>query len=90
MSNVTEYPVVKTSRRRLTYMGSRAIVTEIRHQSKSTGLRTVYREWIDDATPENGSHPAGTITREVIKGDGRGDGFEIIEPLTVVDGVPAR
>lgn len=87
MSTVTR-PVVKVVTRSLTYFGSRAKVTTTHHDKSGLGLRTVVTEWIDAAKPENGGHPAGTVTRTVIQGDGwKGAGrtaFIRVEPLTVV------
>lgn len=83
-----ELPVVKIVTRHLTYLGARAETTTIHHDKSRLGLRTVRMRWIDDASPENGGWPAGTITEKTIKGDGwRGAGrtaFEVIVPERVV------
>lgn len=70
--------------RSLTYLGARAIVTTEHHDKNRVGLRTITTEWIDDATPENGGWPAGTVTRKTVKGDGRKADFEVIHAEAVV------
>lgn len=69
--STTTRPVVKTTMHVRTYLGARAVVHTEHHDSSSAGLRTITTEWIDDATAENGGYKAGTVTRRVIKGDGR-------------------
>lgn len=88
-ANPVDRPTIKTTKRDLTYFDARVTTTTIHHDKGRAGLRTVYMEWHDDADPRNGSHPAGTITRKVIKGDGRRDDFQVIEDETVVTEVPA-
>lgn len=85
----TDRPIFKVVGPKVrTYMGARAEVTEIQHDSKRDGLRTILTKWIDDATADNGSHPAGTVTRQVLQGNAwkpvRGIPFEVIEAEKVV------
>lgn len=88
MSNfppVLNLPIVSIEKpKSLTYLGARAIVTTEHHDKSRLGLRTITTEWIDDATIENGGHPAGTVTRKAVKGDGRRADFEVIVPEGVV------
>lgn len=84
MSTTTDRPVVKITECVRTYMGARAKVTEINHDKKATGLRTIITEWLDDATPHNGGWTAGTIVSKVVHGDGRRLDFEIVEAEKVV------
>ena len=72
-------PVVKITTKFLAYMGSRAYVTVEHHDRNRVGLRTITVQWIDAATEENGGWPAGSVTRKVIKGDGRLADFQVIE-----------
>lgn len=53
----------------VTYLGRRAQVWEIR-DGGIYSERWVYIRWLDDATEENGSWEAGTLTRTRVKGDG--------------------
>lgn len=91
----TERAVVKVDARRTTYLGARALVVEFQHDTDPVGLRTVYLEWLDAADPRNGGHPAGTVVRSVIKGDGRYAAgnqpwrFQQIERAHVVPSLPA-
>jgi hypothetical protein len=62
---------------RSTYLGRRAEVTTLHLASDPLGIRVVSTRWIDDAAPENGGHPAGTIVKIVCRGDGREDDFEV-------------
>lgn len=71
MSTVDTSTVYSVKTKTLTYMGRRCRVTTTKHQSRSTGLRTVEFLWLDDATEANGGHPAGTRVVEVMQGDGR-------------------
>lgn len=84
MSTTTDRPVVKITERTCTYLSARANVTEINHDKKRTGLRTIITEWLDDADPRNGDWPAGTIVSKVVRGDGRRPDFEIVEAEKVV------
>lgn len=65
-------------------MGRRAVVLTAYHDTKRDGVRTITTTWIDDATPENGGHKAGTVVRKVVRGDGRKLDFEVIEPEVVI------
>lgn len=93
MSRHTPRPLVKTTTKDLTYLGARARVITEHHDSSPIGLRTITTEWIDDATEHNGGHAAGTVTRRVIKGDGRyasgPKACEVIEPEWIVSPAPA-
>ncbi|QDP45555.1 hypothetical protein SEA_FUZZBUSTER_71 [Microbacterium phage FuzzBuster] len=78
-------PVVKiVDRGILSYLGSRVHHVTTHHDKSRDGLRTVRMTWIDDATPENGSWPAGTTTEKVVKGNAMGAKFEVIEDTKVV------
>lgn len=81
----------RTTTKRVTYLGRRAVVMTEYHDSSPIGLRTITTEWIDDATAENGGHKAGTVTRAVVKGDGRyasgAKAWTVVEPLRVVSEV---
>lgn len=55
--------------RTATYHGRRARVGTV--GSQGFGRRVVVMEWLDDATPENGGHAAGTVVARHMKGDGR-------------------
>lgn len=82
---MTNLPLVKVEKpRTLTYLGARAVVLVEHHDTKSSGLRTITTEWIDDADPRNGGWPAGSVTRRTVKGDGRRDDFEVIIPEALV------
>ena len=60
------------------YGGRRAQVATRYLTSDKFGIRVVTMTWEDDATEANGGHPAGTIVKTVIRGDGRKDeGFEV-------------
>ena len=54
--------------RNLTYLGRRAVQTEVTHNKN---LRASIVEWIDDACVKNGGHKAGTVTIKVCSGDAR-------------------
>jgi hypothetical protein len=78
-SPATYGPVKRTETKDLTYLGRRARTTTNYYQSNRTGLREIVTEYIDDADERNGGWPAGTITRRVVKGDGRHPDFQTIE-----------
>jgi len=73
----------KTTTHRVTYLGRRAEVTETRYAG-AKGLREVRVRWIDSATEANGSYPAGTVVRRLVKGDVRDGTFQVIEGPEVV------
>lgn len=79
---------IKTTTRTYTYMGSRAVVTIENFDSSALGLRRITMEWLDDAPQEHGGFAAGTITTQLVKGDGRladnPKAFQVIEALSVV------
>lgn len=52
----------------VTYQGARAEVKEIR-EAGAHGEREVRIRWIDQATPANGSYPAGTVTSHTVTGN---------------------
>lgn len=72
-------PLVSVEKpRTLSYLGARAVVTVEHHDRKRNGLRTITVEHIDDAAPENGGWPAGSVTRRTVEGDGRTDAFRVV------------
>lgn len=78
--------VVRTGVHHVTYLGARAIVTTQYHEQNVDGLRTVTIQWIDAAIGQPVEHPAGTVTRRVIRGDGRCVGtFTVVEAETVIE-----
>lgn len=81
----TPRPIVRTQVIERTWLGSRAIQATDHHDTNPVGLRTITVRWLDDAHEQNGGHPAGTVTRTVVKGDGRKPNFEVIEPQVVVN-----
>ena len=85
-TTTTPRPLVKAVTRRLTYLGARAVVLTEHHDKSHIGVRTITTEWLDDADPRNGGHKAGTVTRRVIKGDGR----YIAGPKAFVEVEPER
>ncbi len=74
---------MKTTTRKLTYLGRKASVTTTYHGGSATGLRTIETTWIDQADEANGGYPAGTVTTETVRGDGRKPNFEVVSPVTV-------
>jgi len=54
--------------RRVTYLGSRCDVKEIR-QAGANGEREFRMRWVDAADPRNGGYPAGTITSKTVTGN---------------------
>lgn len=60
-----------TKPKQVTYMGRRAMVWEMRKNTNRLGERVAFTAWLDDASEENGSHPAGTVTARHMTGDGR-------------------
>jgi len=70
----------------VTYLGRRAQVWEIR-DGGIYSERWVYIRWLDDATEENGSWKAGTLTRTRVKGDGRTTNFQVLVPTEAVEEV---
>jgi len=80
--------VKRESSRRLTYFGARAVVYTAHHDGRRDGLRTVEYTWLDDADPRNGGWKAGDIVRTVIRGDGRTNDFEVVEPPHVIGHEP--
>jgi hypothetical protein len=88
MNSHTNLPVLRVTDKVLAYMGSRARVVTEYHTPGSIGLRTITYHWIDEAHPENGGWPAGSVTRKTIKGDGRyatgPKAFEIISPEELI------
>lgn len=66
---------------------ARYLTSQINHESGPYGLRTVTVEWLTDADPSNGGHPAGTIVTRLIRGHfGRGTGEELSETITRATG----
>lgn len=53
--------------RKVTYLGSRAVVGEVRAAGKD-GLRVVITEWIDTAPASYGGFDAGVFTVRVVSG----------------------
>lgn len=69
----------KTTTRKVTYLGRRAEVTEIR-TGGPTSEREVQTRWIDDAHERNGGYPAGTVTSRTITGNfTKGTGVVLVE-----------
>lgn len=67
--------------------GARYLTSEVHHESARLGLRTVTVQWLTDADPLNGSHPAGTIVTRLIRGHfGRGTGVELSKTITRATG----
>lgn len=80
MSNILDgREIVKTVTFETEYLGRRTRVTENRYEKNRLGLREVIFEHIDEADPANGGWAAGTVTRKVIRGDGRKPNFETLE-----------
>ena len=81
----TNLPLVRIEKpRTLSYLGRRAVVTVEHHDKKRNGLRTITVEHIDDAAPENGGWPAGSVTRRIVEGDGQTADFRVVIPEALV------
>ncbi len=78
-------PLVRVEKpRNLTYLGRRAVVTVEHHDKKRCGLRTITVEHIDEAAPENGGWPAGSVTRRTVEGDGQTANFRVVHAEALV------
>lgn len=73
-----------------TWLSARGVSVTVHHDSKPAGLRTILMLWLDAADAVNGGHPAGTVLRRVVDGDGRTDAYREVEPpetLTAAEAV---
>lgn len=62
-----------------TWLGSEAASLQTHHDSNNIGDRTCRMIWFEEASPENGGWPAGSVIEKRIKGDGwRGKNFQTI------------
>lgn len=70
MTTTTTAPRVTRSKN-VTYLGVPAKVWDVLKNSNRLGERVSLIRWVGASGPENGDHPAGTVTARHMRGDGR-------------------